>query len=287
MKIGIGLPATISGVQGSTILEWARLADIGPFSSLGTIDRIVYPNYEPLITLAVVAGATHRIRLMTTILLAPIRNTAILAKEAATLDALSEGRLVLGLGIGARPDDFEATQSSFKGRGSHLGMQIKKMRQIWAGQPMSEKTGPVGPAPVQKGGPEILVGGYTPNALRRAGRLADGYISGGGADPVRSRNSYDQVEKAWQEAGRQGKPRFVGAFYSVIGPELAGQASAYLRSYYGPMAENMVKSMPDNPQAIRQKIQSMADVGMDEIILWPTVSDLDQLKRYADIVSAI
>ena len=71
MDIGIGLPGAIPGAKADVILEWARRADAGPFSSLGIIDRLVYPNYEAMISLAVAAGATSRIRLMTTILIAP------------------------------------------------------------------------------------------------------------------------------------------------------------------------------------------------------------------------
>src|SRR5688500_4194810 len=117
MQTGVGLPATIPDADPSLILDWARQADSGPFSSLGIIDRLAYPNYEPLITLAVAAGVTQRIKLMTTVLLAPLRNAGILAKQAASLDSLSGGRLTLGLGIGGRDDDFAAAPASFHDRG--------------------------------------------------------------------------------------------------------------------------------------------------------------------------
>src|SRR5215210_5639736 len=116
MDIGIGLPATIPGRRGSLILEWAKQADSGPFSSLGILDRLVYPNYEPLITLAAAAAVTERVRLMTTVLIAPLRGAGVLAKQAATIDALSGGRLTLGLGVGAREDDFRFAPASFHDR---------------------------------------------------------------------------------------------------------------------------------------------------------------------------
>jgi alkanesulfonate monooxygenase SsuD/methylene tetrahydromethanopterin reductase-like flavin-dependent oxidoreductase (luciferase family) len=152
MQIGIGLPSTIHGASPALILEWARRADAGPFSSLGLIDRLVYDNYESLITLAAAAAVTQRIRLMTTILIAPLRNAALLAKQAATLDALSGGRLTLGLGVGGREDDFHAAHASFKGRGRHMERQLELMKRVWSGKPMGDDVGPIGPAPVRSGG---------------------------------------------------------------------------------------------------------------------------------------
>src|SRR5438105_733506 len=142
MQIGIGLPAPIPGIGRDVILEWARKAEASSFSSLGTIDRLVFPNLEPMIALAMAAAVTERIRLMTTVLLVPIRNAGILAKEAATLDVLSNGRFTLGVGIGAREDDFRAAPAAFHGRGKHFEEQLTLMKRIWSGEAVDEQTGP-------------------------------------------------------------------------------------------------------------------------------------------------
>jgi alkanesulfonate monooxygenase SsuD/methylene tetrahydromethanopterin reductase-like flavin-dependent oxidoreductase (luciferase family) len=133
MQIGIGFPTTIPGVLGKQLIEWAKKADGGPFSSMGLIDRLVYDNYDPLIALAAAAGATHRIRLMTTILLAPLHSAAVLAKQVASLDALSGGRLTLGLGVGIREDDFQAASVPFHTRGKAFDEQLATMQRIWSG----------------------------------------------------------------------------------------------------------------------------------------------------------
>ena len=155
MQIGIGLPSAIRGVDSGLTLDWAKRADAGPFSSLGTIDRIVYPSFEPLVSLAAVAAVTQRIGLMTTVLLAPTRNAGILAKQAATLDALSGGRLTLGLGVGRREDDFRAAPASFRTRGRRFEEQLGILRRVWASEPPVEGVGSVGPAPAQPGGPTV------------------------------------------------------------------------------------------------------------------------------------
>src|SRR5207247_9837581 len=144
MRIGIGHPATIPGAKGQLILDWAKRADAGPFSSLGSLDRLVYPNYDALITLTAAAAVTQRIRLMTTVLLVPLHNAGLLAKQAASLDAISGGRLTLGVGIGAREDDFWAAPASFHDRGKRFETQLETMKRAWSGQPVAQDIGPVG-----------------------------------------------------------------------------------------------------------------------------------------------
>jgi alkanesulfonate monooxygenase SsuD/methylene tetrahydromethanopterin reductase-like flavin-dependent oxidoreductase (luciferase family) len=285
MKIGVGLPGNIPWIKSTDLLEWARRADAGPFSSLGIIDRLVYGNYESLIALTGAAAVTRRIRLTTTILLAPLRSPALLAKQAATLDALSGGRLTLGMGVGSREDDFRAAQAGYKNRGKRFDEQIAIMKRIWDGEPMSGEVGPIGPAPARKGGPEILLGGYSPAAVQRAARLADGFITGGVGIPSRAGQTFQAVAKAWEEAGRPGKPRFVSAVYAAVGEDPAGEGSRYLRDYYGAFAERIVPGLLTTPQAVVDIIHGFADAGADELILWPTVPELEQLDRLTEIVS--
>src|SRR5256712_6761952 len=116
MKIGIGLPNPVPGTPGQVLIDWARRAEGRGFSSLATIDRIAYPSYESLIALAAAAAATERIGLVTNILLGPTRNPILLAKESASLDQLSRGRFTLGIGVGSRPDDYEAAERGFGNR---------------------------------------------------------------------------------------------------------------------------------------------------------------------------
>src|SRR5256886_10126818 len=177
MEIGIGLPMWLKGATPAFLLDWAQRAEAGPFSSLGTRDGVAYRNFEPLTMYAAVAATTKRIRLTTSVLLATTRNAGILAKQAATIDAISGGRLTLGLGIGGREDDFKAAPEPFRGRGRRFEEQLDMMRRIWAGQPVGDDVGPIGPSPARAGGPEIPIRGHTPAALGPGGRLGHGLTS--------------------------------------------------------------------------------------------------------------
>ena len=286
MKIGIGLPVTIPGVTGDHIFEWARKADAGPFSSVGVIDRLVYDSYEVLVTLAAVASITQRVRLATVLIQAPLRNAGILAKQAATLDALSGGRLTLGLGVGRREDDFRAAPASLKGRSNRFDQQLALMKRVWSGEAVGEGVGPMGPRLGRQGGPELLIGGTAPAALEMCGRWADGYLAAIDV-PDGLRRWYDVVERSWREAGRAGSPRLVGLFYFALTADAAERTSSYLRHYYsfmGAGAEHFVKFALTSAEAIKRLIEDYSAIGMDEAILYPCAPELEQVDRLADIV---
>lgn len=289
MKIGIGLPSAIPGVPGSLLLEWAKQAEQGPFSSLGVLDRVVYDNYEPLITLAAVAGVTTRLRLMTTVMIATLRNTGLLAKQAASLDALSGGRLTLGLGVGGREDDFLAAPAKFHGRGKHFNEQLTFMERAWSGQAISEQIGVIGPSPVQRGGPEVLIGGYSEEAIRRVGRWGNGFIAGGRA-PAQSKQFFQWAQENWQKAGRAGKPRMVACSYYGLGPHATEGITKSITQYYtflGAAAQQMAKSVPSTPEAISSVIQGFSDMGVDELVFWPCIPELEQIALLSDVVNNI
>ncbi len=144
MRIALGLPSRIAGASSAVMLEWITRAERGPFSSVVVTDRVVAQALEPLTVLALAAGATQRVRLMTSVVIAPARETTLLARQAATLDALSDGRFTLGIGIGVRENDYRATGFAFHRRGRRLDEQLAMLRRLWAGEQLSEDIGPIG-----------------------------------------------------------------------------------------------------------------------------------------------
>jgi alkanesulfonate monooxygenase SsuD/methylene tetrahydromethanopterin reductase-like flavin-dependent oxidoreductase (luciferase family) len=287
VDIGIGLPNTVPGTEGRALVDWARHAEEAGFSTLGTIGRIVYPNYEELIALSAAAAVTSQIRLTTGVLLAPLyTNSALLAKQAASLDRLSGGRLVLGLGLGGRDDDFAASGVSTQGRGRRLEEQVAMMKRVWAGEEFGYAGG-IGPEPARRGGPEIILGGSTEATFRRVARLADGWIMGGGT-PDMFAQAAAGVDQAWQDADRAGRPRKLTLAYFGLGPEARSQAEGYLLHYYGWLGEiaNMIAgSAAVSPEMVKSYIAAFEASGCDEIIFVPTASRLDQISLLAEAIA--
>jgi alkanesulfonate monooxygenase SsuD/methylene tetrahydromethanopterin reductase-like flavin-dependent oxidoreductase (luciferase family) len=280
MRVGVGLPGTIPGAPPESIVEWARRADEGPFSSIGVLDRVRYDNHDPFTMLAAAAAVTMRVRLVTMVVIGPLRSTAILAKEAASVDAMSGGRLVLGLSIGARHEDFDAAGVDHRDRGERFTRQVVELRSLW-------EEGVVGPRPGRAGGPELLTGGLSGEAFARMARYADGYVHGGGP-PRAFAGAASKALAAWNDQGRAGRPKLAGQGYFALGQEAIDRGADYLRDYYaftGPFAEKIAAANLTSPQAIVEFVRGYEEAGCDDLILFPTVADLAQLDRFAEVLS--
>jgi alkanesulfonate monooxygenase SsuD/methylene tetrahydromethanopterin reductase-like flavin-dependent oxidoreductase (luciferase family) len=280
VDIGIGIPNSVRGTRGPQLLEWARRADAAGFSSLATIGRVAYPNYEELTVLGAAGAVTERIRLLTDILLGPTRSTAELAKQAATVQELSGGRLTLGLGVGGREDDFLLTGRDFHSRGSVFDQQLVDLRRAFAGEPLLNGGPPVVPAPVTV---PILIGGMSDSAVRRTIDYGSGWTAGG-LPPQMIAPFIERVRAAWRDAGREGSPRMVALNYFGLGAT-EEQSRANLFDYYrilGPETAEMIASGAHrSPEAIRDVIAGFEEAGVDELILDPTVADPAQVDLLA------
>src|SRR4051812_18456666 len=284
MDVGIGLPATIKDVEGDALLEWARRAEGRGFSSLGVIDRVVYGNYEPLIALAAAAAVTERIRLATAILIAPVReNGALLAKQAASLDRLSGGRLVLGVAVGGREDDYAASHSDFHDRGRRFEAMLDEWQRVWGGESFGT-AGAIGPRPAN-GRPQLIVGGSADVVFERAAKYADGWIMGGG-DPSGFRDAAAKLDAAWSAAGRDGAPRKLALAYFALGPQAEQAAEGYLRDYYAFLGDELAGmiagSAATDAETVARYVRGFEEAGCDELIVFPCDPDPGQVDLLAD-----
>ena len=283
MRVGVGLPSTVPGAHGQLLIQWAAQADQGPFSSLGVLDRLVYDSYDPFTALAVAAAVTQRVLLATTIVIGPLRNTSLLAKSAASLDALSNGRLVLGLAVGARKEDYDAARVEYRTRGRRLSEQLATLRMLW-------EEGRFNPRDARSQGPALLLGGGSDSAYARMARYTSGYVHGGGPPRAFARAA-DKARAAWLDAGRPGQPQLWAQGYFALGDETTIEAGMnYLRDYYaftGPFAEKIATGILTTPQAIAQFLRGYEEAGCDELILFPTLPDLAQLTCLAEILHGL
>ncbi len=294
-QIGIALP-NLPGITPPLVPEFARRIEAGGFAGVWSLDRLVYENPDPVTALAACAAVTSRVRLGTSVLLLPLHPPVVLAKQLATIDLLSNGRLILGVGIGGRPDDFSAASVPMARRGSRAAEAIQIMKQVWAGEPIRHRgthftieCGPVAPLPVQRPHPPIWMGGIQEPALRRIARIADGFIGTGGAGPDGFRKTLQRVLQLRREAGRSDAafPSGCLAYFNLRDdPERAKrEAMGTLTRYYGPQfttwfdPERALVYGP--PEEFARRTQGYLDTGVDHLILVPTTLDVAQVDRIA------
>lgn len=278
MDIAIGLPNAVRGTTGAQLTEWARRADRRGFSSLGTIDRIAYDNYEPMVALAAAAAVTDRIGLSTSVLLGPLRGNAVaLAKQALSLQALSGGRFTLGIGIGGREDDFAVSGVDLASRRRSIEAMLPRIKEVWEGDQVGPPADP----------PRLLVGGGVDASFDRAARFGDGWMAGG-SPPEQFGPMREQVVAAWKAAGREGGPWTSGLAYFSLGENAEEEARAYLGDYYAFLGEETVEyilgTAARDVQTVRTYVDGFAAADCDELFFFPSSPDPDQVDLLADAV---
>jgi alkanesulfonate monooxygenase SsuD/methylene tetrahydromethanopterin reductase-like flavin-dependent oxidoreductase (luciferase family) len=287
------MPVMEPDLDAATLKTWARVIDEGPFSSLCWGERIAFDNPEALTLLGALAAWTARVRLVTTVVVPQLHDPVMLAKQLATGDMLSGGRLTVGIGVGGRHEDYHAVGADPATQTMRaMAERVAAMKRVWSGEKVTESVVPVGPPPVQAGGPELLVGTMGPKTVRSAASWADG-LAGTTLDlDVDKQNElFDIARAAWAEAGKR-KPHLATSFWFALGDadDARAQIRRHLRRYMNWIPAEYVDAMAPTTgwagtdDELLEVLRKFADIGTDEVHLIPTTSDVDQLRRVADVV---
>ena len=279
-------------LDAATLKAWALLVDNGPFSSLCWGERMAFDNPESLTLLGALAAWTDRVQLVTTVLIPQLHDPVMLAKALATGDVLSGGRLTVGLGVGGRLEDYRAAGANpvtqtMREMAERAGM----MKRVWSGEKVTDSTLPVGPPPLQAGGPKLLVGTIGPKTTRHAAGWADG-LAGTTLDLDLDKQNelFDVARDAWRQAGKTA-PHLATSFWFAIGDgdQPRAQVHRHLRRYLNWLPAELVDAMAPStgwsgtPEELREVLQGFSDIGTDEVHLIPTSSDIDQLRGVVDV----
>lgn len=277
------------------VVNFAKKCEAMGAHSMWTIDRIAYDNLEPLTILAAAAGATQRIRLGTSVLLANLRHPSHVAKIVSTLDFISNGRVTLGLGFGSRESDYKAVELPFEHRGSRAVEQVQLIKRLWTEDNVTHKGRfynleniSVGPRPVQKPHPPIWTGGSAEVALKRAGTWADGFICGSSAIadfPA----TWEKISGYARAAGRDpNKIAKASLTFMAIDDDQAKAVKTvedYVMRYYGRLRADVANtSLVGPPNAIIDRIGAFLSKGLDTLIIGLADPDPRQLDSFGEKV---
>ncbi len=288
MDVSMTLPTMLPHGR-DEFVRWCRGVDEGPWASLAVPERVTYTSHHYAVQLAAAAALTERVRLWTTIVVLPAHDAVDVAKQMASVDVLSDGRLTVGVGVGGREHDYRALSAPFGRRWQRMDEQVAAMRRIWAGEPPFDGADPVGPPPVQPGGPPLVAGVMGPKGTARAARWAHGvdgaFTLDGDRDAIA--RSLERVRGAWKEAGRSEPPHLSASIWYALGPDaeerLRRYAFDYLRVFGDAVGRGMAAKVACyGTDALRRTVANARDAGADEFFLVPTTADPDELARTRD-----
>ena len=291
MKIGICLPYMKPGINRKTILDWCRAIDQGPYYSLSCGERISGYTYEMRVILSAAAAVTERVRIVPSLYVLPMTNAVRAAKEIATLDVLSEGRVTVCVGVGGREDDYRAVSANFNNRFRRMDEQIATMKKIWSGEPAFEGGDEIGPRPCQDGGPPILVGAMGPKSINRFSKWADGiYGFAMNGEKELSQYFFEAAEKAWADSGRTEAPYKMGGFWYSMADNAEQQLKNYVFDYLKIMGEEEARKTANTmtrftPESILDALDATEEAGAEEIFLVPATADIAEVDRISALIA--
>jgi alkanesulfonate monooxygenase SsuD/methylene tetrahydromethanopterin reductase-like flavin-dependent oxidoreductase (luciferase family) len=272
------------------VLAWCRGVDDGPWSSLAVPERITYTSHSLTVQIAAAAALTERVPLWTTLIVLPAHDAVQVAKDMASVDQLCDGRLTVAIGVGGREHDYRAIGALFDRRWQRMDDQVAVMRRIWAGEPPFDGADPVGPPPVQPGGPPLVAGVMGPKALARAARWAVGVDDPStilGVDPAAFAAVVERIRAAWREAGRTEQPHVSAGIWFALGPDGDDQLRMYVYDYLRIFDDEWARTAAASatcasPNELRRAVTDAAAAGCDELFLVPTTTDPAELARTRD-----
>ena len=292
------LPVTEPGWSRDVLLQWVERIERGPFASIAFGERIAFPTPDLIALLGACAALTERVRLVTTVSVATLHDPVLLAKQLATVDMISDGRLTAGFGIGGREEDYRAVGADLRHRrNAVLAERVATMRRVWAGEIVVDGLlRPVEPFPVQSGGPKLLAGAQGQKAMRSAAEWADG-VTGMAmtAAPEEAAAVLDMARGAWKAAGRAEPPIVnVASWFALGEPDAArAQVQEHLRRYFNWFSAEEAEQMAatcgfaGTPTQLEAFLQALADLGTDEFVFIPTSIDPREVDRVGEVVDVV
>ena len=293
MKIGIWIPSVRPLARPDVLRRSIVQAEALGYDSIWTIDHVITPRadlaqfgilYDPLIVMALAAGITERIQIGVSVLVLPYRHGVLTARMVASLDDLSNGRIILGVGSGWNEIESKILGLPFAERGAMTDEWIQVMKELWT-NPEPSFSGKftqfsdvtMQPGPAQKPHPPIWVGGSSPSALRRAAQFGDAW------HPIN--RTPEQLKQGWAEVQRH-----CGRFGREALPELAPRVDAHLivDSQGAPPPAHRGHMIEGTPDAFVELIEEQRELGAEHLILEFTARDADhyfaQLDAFAEKV---
>jgi alkanesulfonate monooxygenase SsuD/methylene tetrahydromethanopterin reductase-like flavin-dependent oxidoreductase (luciferase family) len=281
-----------AGLTRDDYMQWFRAIDNGPFHALSCGERVHGPTFDMRVVLSAAAAATSRVEITPTLYVLPMHSATRVAKELATLDILSGGRVNnVAVGYGGRQKDYEAVGARFQGRYGRMDRQIEEMHKVWSGQEVVAGGGMIGPTLARSAAPRLLAGAMGPKSIERCSHWADGlYAWSGNGEKEELERTFAMADDAWERNGRSEKPYRMGGFWYTLVDDGQQQLYDYVYEYLaitGPeiatmMAESVHRSSPD---AVLEALDNAEAAGCEELFMVPATADIAEVERLVELLA--